>query len=586
MFSSDKILAIDIGAATIKVGEFQMSKTHGLRLINFNHADLGLDPEHEEERKSLIVAAIRSALREKNIKARHVVFSVSGQSVFTRFVKLPPVEESKVEQIIQYEAQQNVPFPIDEVIWDHQLLGSTEQGELEVVLLAIKSDIIEDLNEGVESAGLHTEIVDVAPMALINAVRYNEGEIDGCTMVVDIGARTTNLLFLEKSRIYSRPIPIAGNAITQGIAAEFNIPFLDAEQLKRAKGFVALGGAYEEPADEQQARVGKIIRNVMTRLHSETTRSINYWKGQQGGKAPTRLLLSGGSSVMPYTDRFFQEKLQLPVQLFNPLRNVEIGEQVSREELAKCAHFFGEIVGLGLRRVTHCPLEVNLLPKSIQDRKKMQLKRPYFFGAALAVLLIPLCWLMYANKTTELKNRELREVRAEVTHLSQLAATIRSEQDKQNKLKANADQVVELWRDRAVWFDFFDDFSRRLVSNVWLTAVIPEPCGTANTTSAAALGVRDGRRGGQPAAMSRPIAGQPSAATLSGCAEVRIEGTGLGSADALRLVDDLAHNLSQSANLVDKSVVIERPPSAMTHEATFTFTIRARLAKPVSIISN
>ena len=586
MFSSDKILAIDIGAATIKVGEFQMSKTHGLRLINFNHADLGLDPEHEEERKSLIVAAIRSALREKNIKARHVVFSVSGQSVFTRFVKLPPVEESKVEQIIQYEAQQNVPFPIDEVIWDHQLLGSTEQGELEVVLLAIKSDIIEDLNEGVESAGLHTEIVDVAPMALINAVRYNEGEIDGCTMVVDIGARTTNLLFLEKSRIYSRPIPIAGNAITQGIAAEFNIPFLDAEQLKRAKGFVALGGAYEEPADEQQARVGKIIRNVMTRLHSETTRSINYWKGQQGGKAPTRLLLSGGSSVMPYTDRFFQEKLQLPVQLFNPLRNVEIGEQVSREELAKCAHFFGEIVGLGLRRVTHCPLEVNLLPKSIQDRKKMQLKRPYFFGAALAVLLIPLCWLMYANKTTELKNRELREVRAEVTHLSQLAATIRSEQDKQNKLKANADQVVELWRDRAVWFDFFDDFSRRMVSNVWITAFIPEPCGTANTTSAAALGVRDGRRGGQPAAMSRPIAGQPSAATLSGCAEVRIEGAGLGSADALRLVDDLAHNLSQSANLVDKSVVIERPPSAMTHEATFTFTIRARLAKPVSIISN
>jgi type IV pilus assembly protein PilM len=586
MFSSDKILAIDIGAATIKVGEFQMSKTHGLRLINFNHADLGLDPEHEEERKSLIVAAIRSALREKNIKARHVVFSVSGQSVFTRFVKLPPVEESKVEQIIQYEAQQNVPFPIDEVIWDHQLLGSTEQGELEVVLLAIKSDIIEDLNEGVESAGLHTEIVDVAPMALINAVRYNEGEIDGCTMVVDIGARTTNLLFLEKSRIYSRPIPIAGNAITQGIAAEFNIPFLDAEQLKRAKGFVALGGAYEEPADEQQARVSKIIRNVMTRLHSETTRSINYWKGQQGGKAPTRLLLSGGSSVMPYTDRFFQEKLQLPVQLFNPLRNVEIGEQVSREELAKCAHFFGEIVGLGLRRVTHCPLEVNLLPKSIQDRKKMQLKRPYFFGAALAVLLIPLCWLMYANKTTELKNRELREVRAEVTHLSQLAATIRSEQDKQNKLKANADQVVELWRDRAVWFDFFDDFSRRMVSNVWITAFIPEPCGTANTTSAAALGVRDGRRGGQPAAMSRPIAGQPSAATLSGCAEVRIEGAGLGSADALRLVDDLAHNLSQSTNFVDKSVVIERPPSAMTHEATFTFTIRAWLAKPVSIISN
>ena len=586
MLASDKILAVDIGASTIKVGEFQISKTHGLRLLNFNHADLGLDPEHEEERKSLIVAKIRNALREKAMKARHVVFSVSGQSVFTRFVKLPPVEESKVEQIIQYEAQQNVPFPIDEVIWDHQLLGRTEQGELEVVLLAIKSDIIEDLNEGVESAGLHTEIVDVAPMALINAVRYNEGEIDGCTMVVDMGARTTNLLFLEKSRIYSRPIPIAGNAITQNIAAEFNIPFLDAERLKCAKGFVALGGAYEEPDDEQQARISKIIRNVMTRLHSETVRSINYWKSQQGGKAPTRMLLSGGSSIMPYADRFFQEKLQLPVQLFNPLRNVEISEHISREELAKCAHFFGEVVGLGLRRVTHCPLEVNLLPKSIQDRKKTQLKRPYFFGAALAVLLIPLCWLMYENKTTELKKRERDEVKLEVDRLNKLQAESRSEQDKQNKLKANADQVVELWRDRAVWLDFFDDFSQRMVSNVWITAFIPEPCGAAGVAPVATPGVREGRRGGQPVLPARPMAGQPAAAALAGCTEVRIEGAGLGSADALRLVDELAHNLSQSTNFVDKSVVIERPPSAMTHEATFTFTIRARLAKPVSIISN
>src|SRR5439155_16848754 len=176
MLATDKILALDIGASTVKVAEFQASKTHGLRLTNFNHAELGIDPEHEENRKALIVSTIRNVLREKNIRATRVVFSVSGQSVSTRIVKLPPVDESKVVQIIQYEAQQNVPFPIDEVIWDYQLIGSSDQGELEVVLLAIKSDIIEDLNDGVESAGLRTEMVDVAPMALYNAVRYNMPE--------------------------------------------------------------------------------------------------------------------------------------------------------------------------------------------------------------------------------------------------------------------------------------------------------------------------------------------------------------------------------------------------------------------------
>ena len=201
-------MALDIGASTVKVGEFQASKGQGLRLTNFNFADLGIDPEHEENRKALIVSTVRNVVREKNIKATQCgIFSVSGQSVFTRFVKLPPVEESKVAQIIQYEAQQNVPFPIDEVIWDYQLLGTNPQGELEVVLLAIKSDIIEELTEGVESAGLRTEMVDVAPMALYNAVRYNYGDLEGCTMVVDLGARTTNLLFLEQNRVFSRSIP-------------------------------------------------------------------------------------------------------------------------------------------------------------------------------------------------------------------------------------------------------------------------------------------------------------------------------------------------------------------------------------------
>ena len=585
MLTSDRILALDIGASSIKVGEFQASKTHGLRLVNFNYADLGIDPDHEEGRKSAIISAVNNALREKNIKARRVAFSVSGQSVFTRFVKLPPVDESKVVQIIQFEAQQNVPFPIEEVIWDYQLLGKTEQGELEVVLLAIKSDIIEELTEGVESAGLQTEIVDVAPMALSNAVRYNEGETEGCTLIVDMGARTTSLLFLEQNRIFSRSIPIAGNAITQSIATEFNVPFLDAEQMKRAKGFVALGGAYEEPADEQQARISKIIRNVMTKLHAEIARSINFYKGQQGGKAPTRLLLSGGTAIIPYTDRFFQEKLQIPVELFNPFRNVEIDERVPREDLAKCAHFFGEVVGLGLRRITHCPLEVNLLPKSLQARKQTRLKRPYFFGAAAAVLLIPLCLLAYAKKTTELKSHELEDVKTEVSRLTKLKSDLRIEQVKLEAVKASADQIVGLSMQRAYWPDFLNDFSRRIVSNVWITAFIPEPCGGAASPVATPPPMVGHRGGHNPP----PPSTQPSDFGLSNCTEIHIEGAGLNS-DALRLVDELARNLRKSPyfdkTAPEEGVVIERPPSATTREVNFTFTIRARLSKAVGTLPN
>jgi len=589
MLASERILALDIGAASVKIGEFQVSKTHGLRLTNFNYAELGIDPEHEENRKSLIVSTIRNALREKNFKATNVVFSVSGQSVFTRFVKLPPVDESKVVQIIQYEAQQNVPFPIDEVIWDYQLLGNTAAGELEVVLLAIKSDIIDDLNEGVESAGLRTEIIDVAPMALSNAVRYNEGETEGCTMLVDIGARTTNLLFLEKNRLFSRSIPIAGNAITQSIASEFNVPFLDAEAMKKAKGFVALGGAYEEPEDEQQARISKIIRNVMTRLHAEIARSINFYKGQQGGGAPQRLLLSGGSSIIPYTDRFFQEKLAMPVQLFSPFRNVELGDDIPREELAKCAHFFGEVVGLGLRRVTQCPVEVNLIPKSIKARKQMQQKRPYFFGAAAALLLIPLCLLMYTKKMTELRERELNEVKATAESLSILDGQRKKRESELAEIKARADKIADVAHERSFWMDLLDDFNQRCDSNIWINVLTPESCGGGGSggSSSAPRSAGRGRQAEmEPTPQPTPA---PSQANSPGCTELRINGGGRHSTNDLDVVDQFARNLRDSP-FFDKSapeqgVVIEEPPS-MAREATFNFIIRAKLLKPVSLTTN
>jgi type IV pilus assembly protein PilM len=590
MLGSERILALDIGASTVKVGEFQASKGQGLRLTNFNFADLGIDPEHEENRKALIVSTVRNVVREKNIKATNVIFSVSGQSVFTRFVKLPPVDQSKVAQIIQYEAQQNVPFPIDEVIWDYQLLAKNAQDELEVVLLAIKSDIIEDLTEGVESCGLHTEMVDVAPMALYNAVRYNYGDLEGCTMVVDLGARTTNLLFLEQNRIFSRSIPIAGNAITQSIASEFNIPFLEAEQLKKTHGFVALGGAYEEPESETQARVSKIIRNVMTRLHAEIARSINFYKGQQGGSSPARVLLSGGSSIIPYTDRFFKEKIQVEIEYFNPFRNVEIDPRISREELARSAHFFGEVVGLGLRKHTECPIEVDLLPNSVRTRQQMKQKRPYLAGAGVCVLLIPLCWLGYTQKTMNLTRRQLDVVTDKVTNLNDLSQKLNREQGQLAELSNKADQVVSLIHQRSLWPELLQDLNERLGSNIWIVSLTPQ-AETASSGPAAGSGpAHGGRVRPQPVPTDTEGEAAPSAAAPAGSArtigELHIEGAGIHSVENperdIQLVEDFKQRLSESTNFYDKAgVVIDVPPNPMSQSQTFTFILRAKLAKPL-----
>ncbi|NQU11663.1 type IV pilus assembly protein PilM [bacterium] len=610
MLGAERILALDIGAATVKVGEFQVSKSRGPHLSNFNYADLGVDPEHEENRKALIVSTIRNVLREKSLHGAKVIFSVSGQSVFTRFVKLPPVDESKVVQIIQYEAQQNVPFPIDEVVWDYQLIGSNAQGELEVVLFAIKSNIIEDLNEAVELAGLRTEKVDVAPMALYNAVRYNYGDLDGCTIVLDIGARTTNLLFIEQSKLFSRSIPIAGNAITQSIAAEFNIPFLEAEQVKRSQGFVALGGAYEEPENETQARVSKIIRNVMTRLHAEVGRSVNFYRTQQDGGAPARVFLSGGSSILPYTDRFFHEKLSVPIEYFNPFRNVELDQRIPRDELVRCAHFFGEVVGLSLRQLADCPIEVNLLPASLRSRRRTERRRPYLAGVAAGLLMMPLFWWGYQAKTAAIHAEELNKVKTKNEELDLYLQKIKKEDAQIRELVGHAGSLVQLIDRRSYWPALLEDLSTRMVPNTWIVSFHPQR--SSATPSAPASPRTRGRGMAPPTATMMPAPVPPggmmpppmfaggmmpgggrAAATTAqakdGNALTEIQINGAGRHDFsnpgmdVQLVNRVAQHLRGSPFVDREGVEIVNPPPLMSTDPVFNFTLRVRLTKPITL---
>src|SRR5438067_1167617 len=345
--------------------------------------------------------ALPELLSEKSFGSKVINLCAPGFHTFSQFVKLPPVDTSKVTQIIQYEAQQNVPFPLAEVVWDYQILGSTPTGELEVLLVAIKSDVVEGLFRTAEATGLRLQLVDVSPAALCNAFRFNYGDLDGCTMLLDIGAKTSNLLFFEKGKVYSRGINIGANSITQDFAAESKLKFAEAERLKIEQGFVSLGGAYEEPDNPQQAAISKIARQVMTRLHIQVNQTLQFYRGQQGGSAPQRLFLAGGASIMPYTSQFFAEKLNIPVDYFNPFRNVQIDPGIDIEELAKVAHAFGEIVGLGLRNVAQCPVELNLVPKSILKRQEFEQKKPYFIAAVFSLVLVVFAYGWFFDRVAQ-----------------------------------------------------------------------------------------------------------------------------------------------------------------------------------------
>src|SRR5213594_5226842 len=279
MLNIKSFLCLDFGAGSLKVAEFEPNEAGTLRLKQFGLKPLGFEGSQDAAREATILRALQELLASMSFGAKNVNVCAPGFHVFSKFVKLPPVDTSKVTQIIQYEAQQNVPFPLEEVVWDYQILGAAASGELEVLLVAIKSDIVEGLFRVAETAGLRLSLVDVSPAALCNAFRYNYGDMESCTMLLDIGAKTSNLLFFEKGKLYSRGISIGANSITQDFAAESRLPFAEAERLKVEQGFVSLGGAYEEQDNPQQAAISKIARQVMTRLHIQVNQTIQFYRG-------------------------------------------------------------------------------------------------------------------------------------------------------------------------------------------------------------------------------------------------------------------------------------------------------------------
>src|SRR5215467_12681911 len=263
-----RLIAVNLGSQTIGIAEFRIANGVPV-LVNYRLRELPFDPGTGERRDAHVApeegaAVLREMMHDMQISRRPMNYALPAQSVFARFVKLPPMGGEKLDKIISFEAQQNVPFPLDEVVWDYQLVGGGLDEQIQVVLVAIKIDLLEQDNGAVEGAGLLTSIVDVAPMALYNAFRYSYPDVGDCSLLVDIGARTTNILFIESGRIFLRSIPLGGAAITGAIAREFNESFAAAESRKKRDGFVSLGGAYAEPADPTVAQVSKIARSTMT----------------------------------------------------------------------------------------------------------------------------------------------------------------------------------------------------------------------------------------------------------------------------------------------------------------------------------
>ena len=387
---SKRFLTLNIGAANIELAEYEAGAKGALTLVKYGTASLAAPLEAGGDAELLLTPALQELARSSGIRPGKIALAVSGQMVFERFSAIPMAGGAeKFEQMIRYEIEQNVPFPIDEVVCDRQVLGDTEAGDKSVMIVAAKIDQVESLTSAVAAAGFTPELVDVAPLALTNVLRHATGDDGACDILLDIGSKTTSLVIIDGDRLYTRSIPVAGNAVTKEIANALGCSVEEAEQAKVEQGYVALGGVTED-SDEVADRISKACRAVMTRLNAEISRSINFYRSQQGGSAPTKLYLTGGTALLPQIDVFFRDTLQIDVEFFNAFEAIAVGPKVDAAALESDGARIATTAGLALHLAEQARYAINLLPPALVAAKAEKAKIPFVVagGAAFVVALV------------------------------------------------------------------------------------------------------------------------------------------------------------------------------------------------------
>jgi len=469
MFKRDRILTLNIGATRLTLAEFRAIPSGGIELAAYGITPLEISPDEELDASPYIVAALRDVIRSQEIRPGPVAIAISSQLAFATFAKLPPVAEDKIAQIVQYEAQQNIPS-IEETIWDYQLIAGAE-GDVTAMIVAAKRDLVNRITDCVEAAGLIPELVEVSHLALYNALRYNYPEAEGCTMLLDIGGRVTTVLFSEDSRLFSRTVPIAGNTITREIMKEFGVPYAEAEKLKREQGFVGFGSSYDEGGRTPRERVGRVVRNVMTRLHAEISRTVNFYRSQQGGSQPGRLFLTGGSSLIPRLDEFMAEKLKIPVELFNPFTNMPVSEALDLEQVGRDILSLAPNVGVALRLAGSCPIEITLMPEDLVRERQFFARIPFFATAAAALLVGVGIWgLFYFLEIREVESQSARVAR-QVDALRETERLLKALKQEQTRQWQQAGRFFECVDKRTHWLEALDELHEKVPAGMWLTEI-------------------------------------------------------------------------------------------------------------------
>ena len=314
-------VGLDIGSSGVKLVALK-EKRGGFDLVAFGVAPL--PPEAIVDgalmNSSAIVQAVQGLLNEAGLRAKDVAIGVRGHSVIIKKISLPRMTQEELDESIQWEAEQYIPFDVKDVNIDTQILTpeGDAAGQMDVLLVAAKKDMINDYTSVVSEAGLLPVVVDVDAFAVQNAFEANYEPSAGETVVlINVGAAVSNINVLSRgTTTFTRDITMGGNAFTEEIQKQLNISYDEAEALK-------VGGQGETDAVVPQ-EVERVIQGVAEQMAGEIQRSLDFYAATAADSRIARVYLSGGTARIPALFKVIEARAGVPVEILNPFKNIEV----------------------------------------------------------------------------------------------------------------------------------------------------------------------------------------------------------------------------------------------------------------------
>jgi len=383
MARAKSVWGVDIGQCALKAvklsdedGRFQVEAFEVIE-----HPENLRSPE--VDRSEVFTHALGQFLARNDVSSSMVAVAVPGQSSFTRFVKLPPVEPKRIPSIVRFEAEQQIPFPIGEVVWRWQTFHDPDSPDVEVGIFAMKRIEVAEMLAMMAFANLKVDLVQMAPLALYNFMCADDQLApEGATLLADVGTDKTDLVVADGPRIWTRTIQIGGNNFTEALVRAFKLSFGKAESLKRTA------------ATSKYARqVFQAMRPVFADLVQEIQRSIGYYTSLHRESRFKRVLGLGNGFRLPGLQKFLEQNLNIPVVKIDSYNAPVLAPSLSEPTFTENILSFGVAYGLAIQGLGEAKVATNLLPDEVVRKRLWDRKRPWFAAAAVALLVAMCCWV-------------------------------------------------------------------------------------------------------------------------------------------------------------------------------------------------